>query len=206
MCQGRLWADFAVPKAPPCAEISVHSRGHLSTFANVDAESEQVKTQANKRLAQRVSRCSLIFTIGHNFGGPEQFGTECESCCLCRVEVDAQMNLAIYGGHANDPAFACEAIDVADRKNTVTFQALQCLRHPLRLGAAQEQYLAILDLRRAAITLHHERSSIDLFTAHRIVEHRAEWILAQHADHQRTSGVRESIRRPLDKLREVDQE
>ena len=47
---------------------------------------------------------------------------------------------------------------------------------------------------------------VDGFPLHRLIEHRAERIVAEHADGDRRAGIGKGRGRPLDKLREVKQE
>ena len=63
-----------------------------------------------------------------------------------------------------------------------------------------------VDLLDRFVAPHRQRTAVDGLAAHDLVERCAERIAAEHADHERRAAVGKRGRRPVDELREVEQE
>ena len=80
------------------------------------------------------------------------------------------------------------------------------LLQPIPLRSANEQDMASVYIFHAAIALHDQGSVVHPFTAHGLIQVRAERVPSEHADDQRSLCVGEGLGRPLYKLSKVEQE
>ena len=142
---------------------------------------------------------------GHDLCGSQQLRTDGQARCFRGIHVDLEANLSALDRELNHSSPAGEILGVADRERVHFSRRCERLFQLPVLGSADKEHLAALDLLRGSKALNRQPSVVHLFAAHDVIEVRAERIVAEHADRQRSALLGEDGGRPVHELREVEQ-
>src|SRR2546422_2813459 len=143
---------------------------------------------------------------GNDLGHPQQLGADREVGRFRRHRVDLQPDAAPVGHEADHAAPLGESVGVAHRDDRPALETRQDLLRRVCRGPIDEQDGAPRDVLHPLIATDGEGPRPSTLPAHGGIEEVAERILAQDPDHQRRLRVRNGLGRPIDELREVEQE
>jgi hypothetical protein len=114
--------------------------------------------------------------------------------------------MIIVGRELNHHATLRRLIYLGYRKNAAVIQSADDSAELPDLGTVDEQDLAILDFIDAAETPNDQGVLRDALTAHGFFQAGPERIVPQDPDHEWLVGCRECLSRPIDKVREIEDE
>src|SRR5882762_3653288 len=141
-----------------------------------------------------------------DLGHPQQLGADRQVRCFRCLRVDLEPDPAPVGHEANHASPFGEAVGVTHREDRPILETRQYLLRLSARGPIDEQDVAPRDVIHPLIATDGEGPRSPPLAAHRGIEEVAERILAQNPDDQRRLRVRNGLGRPIDELREVEQE
>src|SRR2546421_6761017 len=143
---------------------------------------------------------------GDDLGHPQQLGADRQVCGFRRLRVDLEPDPAPVGHEANHAAPFGESVGVAHREDRPILETREDVLRLIRHGPTDEQDVAPRDVFHALIAMHDEGPRSPMLAAHGGIEKVAERVATQNPDDERRLRVGNGLRRPIDELREVEQE
>src|SRR5882672_3865254 len=143
---------------------------------------------------------------GDDFGHPQQLGADRQVRRFRCLRVDLEPDAAPVGHEANHPSPLRESVGVTHREDRPVLETRQYLLRLSPGGSIDEQDVAPRDVFHALIALDDEGPRAAPLPAHGGIEEVAERVATQNPDDQRRLRVGNGLRRPIDELREVEQE
>src|SRR6266540_23307 len=143
---------------------------------------------------------------GHDLGHPQQLGADRQVCRVRRPRVDLEPDTVPVSHEADHASTLGEAVVITHGENRPILETRGNLVQSIAGGIADEQDVTGLDLVDAVIAPNLEGPSSELLTADGLIEKALERVGPQNADDERSLGVGKGRRRPIDELREVEQE
>src|SRR5712691_7321662 len=145
---------------------------------------------------------------GDDLGHPQQLGAERKLRRFRCLGVYLEPDTAPVGHEANHASPFRESVGVTHREDRPVLEMREYLlrRIPPSPGPTDEQNVAARDVFDALIALDDERPRAATFSPHGGIEEAAERVATQNPDDQRRLRVGNGLRRPIDELREVEQE
>src|SRR6266853_193687 len=141
-----------------------------------------------------------------HLGHPQQLGADRQVGRFRRRRVDLQPDAAAVGHEPDHAAPLGESVGVAHREDGPVLETRDDLLRRISRGLTDEQDVAPRDVVHPLITMDGEGPRSATLPADGGVEEVAERILAQNPDDQGRLRIRNGLRRPIDELREVEQE
>src|SRR2546430_2424938 len=143
---------------------------------------------------------------GDDLCHPQKLGADRQVCGLRGLGVDLEADAAPVGHEANHAAPFGESVGVTHGEDRPVLEARENVLGSVSCGPADEEDVAPRDVVHALIAMDDERPRPATLPAHRGIEEVAERVAAQDPDDQRCLRVRHRLGRPVDELREVEQE
>src|SRR3989442_67601 len=143
---------------------------------------------------------------GDDLGHPQQLGADRQVCRLRRLRVDLEPDTTPVGHEANHASPFSESVGVTHREDRPVLETREDLLGLISHRPADEQDVAPRDVVHSLIATDREWPRSPMFPAHGGIEEIAERAATQNPDDQRRLRVRNGLRRPIDELREVEQE
>src|ERR1017187_4324109 len=134
----------------------------------------------------------------------EKLRAQLQVCPLGRDEVDLQVNLVLFLGEVVHPLLREKPVRLADRQHGGILHRLQDLGHMRILRGADKENLAVVKIRRGLDLLDHDFAVVDSSVPRHASEFIAKAVLANDADHDGCTTIRERTRRPFHILGEVE--
>src|SRR6266566_3751668 len=143
---------------------------------------------------------------GDDLGHPQQLGADRQVCGFRRLRVDLEPDPAPVRHEANHAAPFGESVGVAHREDRPILETREDVFRLIRHGPTDEQDVAPRDVFHPLIAMDDEWPRSPTLSAHGGIEKVAERVATKNADDERRLRVGNGLRRPIDELREVEQE
>src|SRR5437870_2118047 len=143
---------------------------------------------------------------GDDLGHPQQLGADRQVCGFGRPRVDLEADPAPVRHEANHAAPFGESVGVAHREDRPILETREDIFRLIRHGPTDEQDVALRDVFHALIATHDEGPRSATLSAHGGIEKVAERVATQNPDDERRLRIGNGLGRPVDELREVEQE
>src|SRR2546421_420122 len=143
---------------------------------------------------------------GDDLGHPQQLGADRQVCGFGRPRVDLEADPAPVRHEANHAAPFGESVGVAHREDRPILETREDIFRLIRHGPTDEQDVAPRDVFHALIALHDEWPRSPTLSAHGGIEKITERVATQNPDDERRLRIGNGLGRPVDELREVEQE
>src|SRR5882762_7272261 len=141
-----------------------------------------------------------------DLGHPQQLGADRQVRRFRCFGVDLEPDAAPVGHEANHASPFRESVGVTHREDRPILETRQYLLRLSARGPIDEQDVAPRDVFHALIALDREGPRAASLPAHGGIEEVAEWVATENPDDQRRLRVGNGLGRPVDELREVEQE
>src|SRR5712691_536161 len=143
---------------------------------------------------------------GDDLGHPQQLGADRQACRFSGLRVDLEPDAAPVSHEANHAPPFGEAVGVTHREDRPVLETREDLLRPIPHRPTDEQDVAPRDVFHSLKTLDLKWPCSPMFPAHGGIEEGAERVAPQNPDDHRRVRVGNGLGRPIDELREVEQE
>src|SRR5213595_304968 len=143
---------------------------------------------------------------GDDLGHPQQLGADRQVGGFRRHRVDLEPDPAPVRHEANHATPFGESVGVAHREDRPILETREDVLRLIRHGPTDEQDVAPRDVFHALIALHDEWPRSPTLSAHGGIEKITERVATQNPDDERRLRIGNGLGRPVDELREVEQE
>src|ERR1017187_5502846 len=134
----------------------------------------------------------------------EKLRAQLQVCPVGGDEVDLQVNLVVFLGEIDHPLLREKPVRLADRQHGGILHRSEELGHMRILRGADKENLAGLEIRCAIDLLDHDFAVVDSSVSRHASEFISKAVLADDANHNGRTTVRECGRRPFHILGEVE--
>src|SRR5438093_2498787 len=143
---------------------------------------------------------------GDHLGHSQQLRADRQVRRFRRLRVDLQPDTAPVSHEANHASPLRESVGVTHREDRPVLEAREYLLRPIPRGPTDEQDIAPRDVFDPLIAMDDEWPCSPMLPAYGGIEEVAERVASQNPDDQRRLRVGNGLGRPIDELREVEQE
>src|SRR2546426_4223221 len=143
---------------------------------------------------------------GDDLGHPQQLGADRQVCGFRRHRVYLEADPAPVRHEANHAAPFGESVGVAHREDRPILETREDVFRLIRHGPTDEQDVAPRDVFHPLIALHDEGPRSPMLSTHGGIDKVAERVATQNPDDERRLRIGNGLGRPVDELREVEQE